>query len=149
MKRVVTYYFILKNIFICKIKKIDFKNKLRIIGPFTIVKHKTAQIYLGKNFNLLSGLMFNTLGRNLKSMIRADENAIIEIGNDVGMSCISIWAKNKIKIGNNVKLGAGVIVMDSDMHALDYNMRRNINTDAKNATSKSIVIGNDVFIGVN
>jgi acetyltransferase-like isoleucine patch superfamily enzyme len=96
---------------------------------------------------MVSGLMINPLGRNLNSFIRIDENAKINIGDNVGMSCITLWAKSAIFIGNNVKLGADVIIMDSDMHALDYLLRRKVETDSINAKCSSIIIGDDVFVG--
>jgi hypothetical protein len=39
------------------------------------------------------------------------------------MSCVTLWAKKKW-CGNNVKLGADVL--DSDMHAIDYQLEEEI-----------------------
>jgi len=111
--------------------------------------YQNAEMYIGEHFSLTSSLMLNPLGRNLKSMFRIDKGAKITIGNNVGMSCVTLWAKKRITIGDNVKLGSGVMLMDSDMHSIDYMQRRKSNTDAINAKSKEIVIDNDAFIGTN
>tara|TARA_R110002050_G_scaffold69630_2_gene150684 strand:+ start:15944 stop:16486 length:543 start_codon:yes stop_codon:yes gene_type:complete len=128
-------------------KKIKFGSKLRCVGSLAITIRGRGFFEIGDNLNIVSGLMLNPLGRNIKSCIRIDSGASIIIGNHLGMSCSTLWAKNKITIGNYVKIGADVLIMDSDMHTLDYLQRRNPDTDASNAKSAPIIIGNDVFIG--
>ncbi|MEP3207760.1 MAG: acyltransferase [Maribacter sp.] len=91
--------------------------------------------------------MVNPLGRNIKSAIRIDNGAKIRIGNQVGMSCVVLWAKGQIDIGDNVMIGADVMILDSDMHSLNYMNRRDFRTDASDAKVLPITIGNDVFIG--
>lgn len=104
---------------------------------------------VGNNFSLPSGLMFNPVGSNIKCMFCVENKAQLIIGNNVGMRNVSLFSKkNNYKV-ITLKIGSGVIIMDSDMHSLDYTLRRNYTTDEKNAISKSIVIHNDVFIGVN
>ena len=55
--------------------------------------YQNSEMYIGKNFSLTSSLMLNPLGRNLKSMFRIETGARIIIGDNVGMSCGTIWAK--------------------------------------------------------
>lgn len=148
VKKFKLYYFIIKNLIQFSLNgKVKFGKKLRCLGTIVIDIRTNATLEIGNSFNLVSGSMINPLGRNIKSVIRIDQNAKIVIGDNVGMSCICLWAKNEIRIGNNVKLGADVMVLDSDMHSLDYIQRRNHATDALNAKSLPISIGNDVFIG--
>ncbi len=63
------------------------------------------------------------------------------------MSCVVLWAKGQIDIGDNVMIGADVMILDSDMHSLNYMNRRDFRTDASDAKVLPITIGNDVFIG--
>lgn len=133
------------NSFLFRFKGVIFGENLMVIGKVKIVAR--GQIRIGDDFSLISGNHYNPLARNIQSCIRADNNAKITIGNNVGMSCISIWSKKEITIGDNVKLGADVIVLDSDMHSLNYIERRIVSTDAINANSANIVIEDDVFIG--
>src|ERR1700751_418843 len=99
-------FYILKNIILLKKKATFCGKKVRIRGPVKLQIDKNAKLFIGDNFILTSGLMINSLGRNIKSCIRADSGAVIKIGNNVGMSNISIWAKASIEIGDYVKLGA-------------------------------------------
>lgn len=136
---------ILYNLLRFKGANIDCGKGLLVMGRISLIVR--GRLVIGDNLNIISGNMMNTLGRNIKTSIRVDENALIKIGNNVGMSCVSLWSKKKIEIGNNVKLGADVLVFDSDMHSLDYRQRRELATDAPNAKSAAIVIEDDVFIG--
>ena len=79
----------------------------------------------------------------------AGENACICIGNHVGMSSTVLWAAQSITIGNYVKIGANVKVMDTDAHALDFNVRRVREEDAKQKRCAPVVVEDDVLIGVN
>lgn len=63
------------------------------------------------------------------------------------MSNTAIICTKSISIGDNVKIGAGCLLMDSNFHSLDYEMRRNSSLDGKNAVSSPIIIEDDVFIG--
>ncbi|OWW26246.1 hypothetical protein B4Q04_00750 [Zobellia sp. OII3] len=140
-------FFILKNLFVFYLAGVKVGKSLMVMGPIKLVVR--GQLIIGDNLNVISGNMMNPLGRNLKTCIRVDEKAEILIGNNVGMSCVSIWSREKITIGNNVKLGGNVILFDSDMHSLDYKLRRNVETDSVNAKSAAVVIEDDVFIGAS
>ncbi|WP_298881815.1 acyltransferase [uncultured Polaribacter sp.] len=137
----------LYNILKFKSKNVKIGKKFRIKGKVGLNISNSSYVQFGDNFVMLSGKMFNILSRNIQSGIRVDKNATLKVGNNVGISSVSIWSSKKIVIGNNVKIGADVIIFDSDMHSLNYLERRDFTTDAKNAKKKPIIIGNDVFIG--
>jgi acetyltransferase-like isoleucine patch superfamily enzyme len=148
MKRVIDIFFKVFNIIKFRYIGVTVGKSLRVSGPVCIVLGKKGKIIVGDNFRLVSGKMYNSIGRNIKSCLRADVGSEIIIGNDVGMSNVCIWAKKSIKIGDNVKVGADAIIIDSDMHALNFRDRRNEQNDVANAKSKSVEIGDDVFIGM-
>ena len=75
------------------------------------------------------------------------DNAVLEIGKNVGMSGTIIWVAKHIKIGNNVKIGGGTTLMDTDAHSLSFKDRRNEISDAKNRIDKEIIILKGVHIG--
>ena len=54
-----------------------------------------------------------------------------------------------IKIGNNVKIGGGTTLIDTDAHSLSFKDRRNEISDVKNRIDKEIIIEDDVLIGAN
>ena len=118
----------------------------KIHGHFRLTKNENAIIKIGSHFYMSSGRN-NPLSRNLSSWIYAGKNATIEIGHHVGVSSSSIWAHEKIQIGNYVNIGADTIIIDSDAHSLDWHLRRNIESDIENKKSKPIIIEDDVLIG--
>jgi acetyltransferase-like isoleucine patch superfamily enzyme len=147
IKKLYNKFYTLFNILKFKNKDIILGKNFRVKGKVGLKIDSTSDVSFGDNFVLLSGSMFNFLARNIESGIRVDKSAVLKVGDSVGMSCVSIWSSNKIVIGNNVKIGADVIIFDSDMHSLNYLERRDYTTDAENAKKKPIIIGNDVFIG--
>ena len=106
-------------------------------------------ISIGNNFLLTSGGGYNPLCRNVRGAIVADHYANITIGNHVHVSSPCIWARNRIVIGNDVKIGGDTIIIDSDAHSINFLDRRIFrdNDDRHNANSKEVVVGNDVLIG--
>ncbi|ASU35138.1 hypothetical protein MuYL_3253 [Mucilaginibacter xinganensis] len=126
---------------------VSFGKALRVSGSMKLSVGKNSAITIGDNFQLISGRMYNSIGRNIKSCLRADDQSKIVIGKGVGMSNVCVWAKVSIEIGDYVKIGADTIIVDSDMHSLNYLERRNQQTDAVNAKKRPVKIGNDVFIG--
>lgn len=139
----IIYYIIYLNFF----RNVSFGAGLRIRGPILFKVHKSSFVKIGYNFSLVSGGMINPIGRNVLSSLRVDEGAELIIGNNTGLSCVTIWSKRKIQIGNNVKVGADVVIMDSDMHSLDFFSRRDPSLDAFNSKAIEILIGDDVFVG--
>ena len=72
-------------------------------------------------------------------------NSIIEIGDNVGISGSTINATTKITIGDNVLIGSGCLITDTDSHPLHWEDR--LTNDDSKTKSKPIVIEDNVFIG--
>jgi acetyltransferase-like isoleucine patch superfamily enzyme len=73
--------------------------------------------------------------------------AEIFIGNNVGISGATIYARNSITIGENTHIGGNAKILDNDFHPLEIEAR---NKDIKEKiASKPIVIGKNCFIGCN
>ena len=62
------------------------------------------------------------------------------------MSSTRMWVHDSVTIGNNVKIGACVLITDTDAHPLDYLARRSSNEGTKSAP---IVIEDDVWVGAH
>lgn len=142
------------NRLIFRVNKVSFGKNMLICNHFYLIKHPTANICIGDNFVFTSGEAFNPLSRNIRGCIYAYKNSIINIGNNVGISSASLRAKEKIQIGNNVKIGGDCILMDTDAHSLDYRIRRSHKKNEQGevidtvlAKSKPIIIEDDVLIG--
>lgn len=101
---------------------------------------------LGKNviFNSYTDHSWNS---HCKLLVLKD--AVLTIGDNSGMNGAMIYCSKSITIGDNVKIGGGTRISDSNHHSLDYLLRRDAKKDAANAMSSPVTIGNDVFIGAN
>lgn len=133
---------------------IDFGVGMEIYNKVYLSICPGAKVCIGNNFRITSGEAFNPLCRNLRAAICAERpTTVIEIGNDTGMSSPCIWAKERIIIGNRVKIGGDCILMDSDAHNLDFRIRGSkerigqISKDILTAKTSPIIIDDDVLIG--
>ena len=127
---------------------------MKIYNNIYLRKHKESIIEIGDDFVFSSGRLYNPLCRNIKGCIYAPQGSKIIIGDGVGISSACIWAKTNITIGNNVKIGGDCILLDTDVHSLDYQIRASkeinedgISLDSFNAKSAPITIADDVLIG--
>ena len=94
---------------LCTNGKVFFRNK----GTFTI----------GDNVRINSNISSNPAGGPYKSALVVSKNAVLRIGDDVGMSGVTIVAQNSIVIEDYVMLGSGSCVFDTDFHSLDFEYR--------------------------
>lgn len=111
-------------------------SRLRVFGG--------GKIRLGDNFMLTSGDGINPISSNLEACFLVESGATVTIGDDVGMSSTRLWIADSLTIGNHVKVGAGVLIIDTDTHPIDYRLRRTTNDGTLHAP---ISIGDDVWIG--
>lgn len=134
--------------FILKLLKIEYGKNLRLIGMPIIYKKKNAKMKIGKNVVIKSSFLSNLIGLYQRTIIiaRTPESSIT-IGNNVGMSGVTIYSRKKIKIGDNTLLGGNVKILDNDFHPIEYE-DRNLNDESK-IRCKEINIGKNCFIGCN
>lgn len=119
---------------------------MRVCDSIYLKLRKNNRIRIGNNFSFTSG-DYNPLSRNIKGAIELEDNAKISIGNNVGISASCLRVYDFLTIGDNTKIGADCIILDSDAHSLDFMNRRNGKIDRPNAKKAGITIGNDVLIG--
>ncbi|KXX72550.1 acyltransferase [Flammeovirga sp. SJP92] len=127
----------------CLFKLKYWKSSWRLYGLPIIQKHKHAQVIIGSSLILRSKPSSNSIGTFQKVIINAlSPKSIIRIGNNVGISGSTISGKN-ITIGDNVLIGSGCLITDTDAHPIHPSLRN----DKTKIKSAPIVIENDVFIG--
>lgn len=105
-----------------------------------------SKVRVGDNLYFSSGDAVNPIGSNLQGAIYVESRASLTIGNDVGMSSTRMWIHESVTIGDNVKIGACVLITDTDAHPLDYLARRTSNEGTKSAP---IEIEDDVWVGAH
>ena len=107
-------------------------------GPITIDRFKYSRIVIGDGCVFNSHWLFNPRGISRCMLTTTTDSARIIIGAHSGMSGVSIVARKEVCIGNNVNIGAGTRIGDSDDHP-----------ELLDTKIAPINIGNNVFIGMN
>lgn len=113
--------------------------------PYVMVA-RGGKFSIGKNFAMNNGIKGNPIGCYECCTFFVDRDAVLTIGDNVGISQAALVCHKSITIGDNVKIGGGVCIYDTDFHSLDPIIRRS-SEDLKNRAEQPVVIGNDVFIG--
>lgn len=139
----------IKNYVKFKLYGVTFGSGFCVHGNIVLQLRRLSVCRIGDNFYLSSGANINPLCANGRAVIYTEEKASICIGNNVGMSSTVLWASKSITIGDYVKIGANVKIIDTDAHSLNYSMRRNRAEDTNTKSSSPIVIEDDVLIGMN
>ncbi len=101
------------------------------------------------NFRMNNGNLGNPIGRPQRCILFVDRGASLSIGENVGISSTAIVAHHQITIGNNVKIGGGVCIYDTDFHALDPKLRQYVLEDRAQKRNKPVSIGDNVFVGAH
>ena len=103
-----------------------------------------STVTIGKNFVCTSNSRHNSIGVNQRVVLKTmNGQACLRIGENVGLSGVSISASDAITIGSRVLLGSGCMITDSDAHPLSPGERH----EASQIKRAPIVIGDDCFIG--
>lgn len=123
---------------------IKFGRNMRILGRLKVTGK--GQITIGDNFMCVSGENVSPICSNLQGCFYVEEGGKIAIGNHVGMTSTRIWIHESLTIGDNVKIGACVLLMDTDAHQLNYIERRQ---GKGPIVSIPITIEDDAWIGAH
>lgn len=103
-------------------------------------------IIIRNNVNFNSGIIANPIGGVEQLVLMTSSTGHIEIGNKVGMSNCVLFSSSEILIDNEVCIGAGTKIYDTDFHSVNPDFRLNGNI---NIPTKPVRIGKRAFIGSN
>ena len=138
-----------------KATKVKYGRNLLLKGIHVIFNKKGAEIVIGDNVTVKSSFLSNLVGLYSRSIIVTRvPGAKIKIGNGVGISGATIYARKEITIGDNTAIGGNVKILDNDFHPIDTEDRGKLLADAKGGDSdlvpaRPISIGKNCFIGCN
>lgn len=141
------FIFRIYNKFLFYLAGVKYGKNLRVYNHIYLNIYKGSNVTIGNNFTFTSASAINSLCRNIKGCIYTAPNAILKIGENVGISSACLWSSQSIIIGNNVQIGGDCIIIDTDAHSLNYLDRRFLEKDQNNAKSCPIIIEDDVLIG--
>lgn len=118
----------------------------KLYGLPIIQKHRRSTLVIGARLELRSTVRSNPLGPQHPVILSTRRpGAVLQIGDDFGMTGGGIIAEERIIIGSRVTVGANTIIADTDFHPLDPARRRAAPLDGATAP---ITIEDDVFIGM-
>lgn len=128
------------------INRVEHKGIICHGVPFIAVA-KGGICRISDNFSMNNNLRFNPIGYPQPCMFVVTKGSILTIGENVGISQTSLICHHSITIGNNVKIGGGVKIYDTDFHSLNPEVRKNHSLDMKTKKVAPVVIQDNVFIG--
>lgn len=131
-----------------KLNHITYGKQLRLKGFPLIYRTPNSSIQIGDNCTIKSSFLSNLVGLYSRTIIVTRvKDAEIRIGNRVGISGATIYARKEIVIGDDTNIGGNVKILDNDFHPIDPEARR---ADIKEEIgTKPIRIGKNCFIGCN
>ena len=132
-----------------KLQHIPYGKGCRFFGLPVIVKAGGGNIRIGSRLTLASSFLSNMIGLWQRSVIIARNGGSVEIGDDVSMSGVTIYAFRHIEIGDHTIIGANTKIFDSDFHPIDPQIRLVNEDDKQHTAMKETIIGKNVFIGCN
>lgn len=121
-------------------------NKIICFGRPFINLSLNGKLILGNNLKLRSYSRYSDTGENRPSKLIVHGNGVLTIGNNVGITSSLICCWQSITIGDNVKIGGGNQIFDTNYHSIDSALR-NSNEDKLYTKTAPIRIGDNVFIG--
>ena len=140
---------------VMKMTKVRYGKNLLLKGTPVIFNKKGAELTIGDNVTIKSSVLSNLVGLYSNTIIvtRAS-GAYIRIGNNVGMSGVTIYARKGIEIGENTAIGGNTKILDNDFHPIEAETRNKLLADKNGGDSdlvpaKPIKIGKNCFIGCN
>jgi acetyltransferase-like isoleucine patch superfamily enzyme len=135
-------FYSLLNWMTLHIESVNTNSELSIYGRIFIRNYGT--ISFGKNVKITSAFIKNPIGPAVFSSFVTTRSGNIKVGNGTGISNSFFYSKSSISIGNNVLIGSGCQVFDTDFHSIHSKIRMSDNDVGKVAP---VIISDNVFIG--
>ncbi len=127
-----------------KYYKVSLGRNFRCEGRIVLQGH--GKYSIGDDVHIISKEFVNPIGGN-RTVLQTFGNGEIVIGNNVGISHAILCARSSITIEDNVLLGGGVKVYDTDFHPVEYEARV-ANVDSK-IKSQPVRIKEGAFVGAH
>ena len=144
ISRLKTYYYDFYNWRLLKSQKVNHGERLFIGGPI-FLENRGGTITIGSDVHINSATIQDPIGGQNQTIIVCDPTGEILIGNNVGISNAAFFSQRKIVIEDNVMIGGGVKIYDTDFHSVEYTHRmEDYDPDIKKAP---VVIREGAFIG--
>lgn len=140
----------------CLLSGLKYQNTWHLQGSVKVIRNgrlmnlllrrSNGTIQIGSHFKCNNKIKSNSIGVIQPCVFNVSTpGSRLIIGDNVGISGSTICATENVSIGDNVLIGSGCLITDSDAHPLDWRDRRENRNE--NTLRGPVNIGNDVFIG--
>lgn len=119
---------------------------LRATGIPSVNVSLGGKAEIGERFHIRTGVSSTEVGTP-GTRIRVGRGGRLRIGNRVGMSNATICCEESVEIGNDVMLGGGAQVFDTNFHSTDASER--IAGPSVGVRTAPVTIGDRAFVGAN
>ena len=127
---------------------VQYGRGLTLKGLPFIYNTKGASIAIGEGCVVKSSFLSNLVGLYSRTIILTRiPGASIVIGDHVGISGATIYARSRIEIGDYTNIGGNVKILDNDFHPIEPDAR--MADDKDKIGTAPIRIGKNCFIGCN
>ena len=127
------------------INGVEFGKNLMIRGKLKV--YNQGEIKLGNNVTINSADWANPVGGWTHTYFQVGGGGTLLIGYGVGISNSAITCWEHVEIGNNVLIGSGVRIYDTDFHPLESRYRYGEEKDGSKMMNKPVYIEDGAFIG--
>ena len=143
---------------VMKATGIRYGRNLLLKGMPVIFNKRGASLTIGENCVIKSSFLSNLVGLYSRTIIvTRTPGAKIKIGDQVGISGSTIYARKSIQIGDRTCIGGNCKILDNDFHPVEMEKRNELLQEkapdsghkAEWIGARPIVIGKDCFIGCN
>lgn len=140
---------------VMKMTRVEYGKNLLLKGIPVIFNKGGARLKLGENVTIKSSFLSNLVGLYSRTIIVTRmPGAVIEIGDNVGISGATIYARKGIHIGDNTCIGGNCKILDNDFHPIEAEERNRLlqaadGGDSDLVPAREIRIGKNCFIGCN
>jgi len=132
-----------------KLNQFNFSSDFKSSGIPIMGVNLGAKVSIGRKFKMNNGLLNNMIGRQQPCFFVVRKDGVLSIGNNVGISATAIVCWEKIEICDNVRIGGGTVIYDTDHHSLDYKERTARPEIQDNVKTSPVFIQDNAFIGAN
>lgn len=136
------------NKFLFILNNVKFGKNLHVKGKVYFFRHNyRSSVKIGNDVYINSSPKANPIGCGERVFIQMVDAGQLIIGDNCGISNCAFTCADRIEIENNVLLGSGCKIYDTDFHALDYAERVKGNYPGAPIATKPIRICEGAFIG--
>ncbi|MCS2691617.1 acyltransferase [Bacteroides fragilis] len=144
---VITQYGTLYSYLLFYVNGVNYSSLKSFGVPYVNVS-RGGSCFIGEKFVVRNGYKYSVTGDNRPTKIIVARGGRLVIGKNVGITSSAIVAWNSIIIGDNVRIGGGCQIFDTDFHSLNFKLRLS-DTDFLATRTQPVCISDNVFIGAH